>query len=91
MQGDIVVGDLSLLEIDQPWFRCRFYPGDSWDRFRVAFENQASAVDSGDYRAMMDPITTVRELGLQLIPQEGGAPIIPVMIQIRGDRASFRY
>ncbi|MBT1185192.1 hypothetical protein HET69_14515 [Streptomyces sp. CJ_13] len=84
-------GILELVEIDQPWFRCTFTANLSWDRIRGLFEAQASAVDAKDDRLMMESITAVRGLNLHLSPIEKGDIISPVMIQIRGDRANFRY
>lgn len=89
--GKTVLGTLSLVDIDQPWFRCQFSPGAGWDQVRALFEAQAEAVDAGDQTRMMDAIGAVRSLPLQLHPQEGDETITPVMIQVRGGRANFRY
>jgi hypothetical protein len=88
---DTALGSLSLIDIDQPWFRCHFTPGEGWEQVRELFEAQAEAVDSGDQAQMIEAIGAVRGLPLQLHPQEGDETITPVMIQIRGDKANFRY
>jgi hypothetical protein len=88
---DATLGTLSLLDIDQPWFRCHFTPGDGWEDVRELFQAQAEAVDDGNQAQMIEAIGAVRELALQLHPRGDGEPITPVMVQIRSDRASFRY
>ena len=40
---------------------------------------------------MIEAVGAVRELQLQLIAVGAGEPITPVMVQIRADRANFRY
>jgi hypothetical protein len=89
--GDSVLGILSLIDIDQPWFRCEFNPGEDWTQVSRLFEAQAEAVDSGDQGKMMEAIGAVRSLQIELRPQDGGEAIVPVMVQIRGTKASFRY
>ncbi|WP_157850861.1 hypothetical protein [Streptomyces exfoliatus] len=85
------IGVLHLLEIDQPWFRCEFAESHGWQRVRDLFEAQAEAVDSGDQERMMQAIGAVRSLQLELYSADSGETIEPVMIQIRDDRANFRY
>ncbi|MFD7482514.1 hypothetical protein [Streptomyces mirabilis] len=77
--------------IDQPWFRCEFTPGKGWERVSRLFEAQAAAVDSGNEEKMMEAISAVRRLPLELHSLQGGEKIIPVIIQIRGNKANFRY
>ncbi|GGU44218.1 hypothetical protein [Streptomyces violascens] len=88
---NITIGRLELIEIDQPWFRCRFSPADGWEAAKEIFEEQAAAVDSGNAIAMVGPIEAVKQMDLKLFPVSGGDPITPVIIQIRGETASFRY
>ncbi|MFE9975692.1 hypothetical protein ACFYRD_34475 [Streptomyces hirsutus] len=90
-KGNTPLGVLSLVEIDQPWFRCVFTPGEGWEKVGHLFEAQAEAVDSGDQHGMMQAIGAVRGLALELRSQETDETIIPIMLQIRGDRANFRY
>ncbi|MFE0382125.1 hypothetical protein ACFW1M_42730 [Streptomyces inhibens] len=89
--GDTTLGTLSLIDIDQPWFRCHFTPGEGWEQVRELFEAQAEAVDGGDQGRMIEAIGAIRNLPLQLHPQDGDETITLVMIQIRGDKANFRY
>ncbi|MFG1663786.1 hypothetical protein [Streptomyces sp. Y7] len=87
-----LLGIVSLAEIDQPWFRCEFAPSEGWQEFEYLFQEQAAAVDSGDQQRMMEAIGAVRGLQLELQPQEDdGEAITPIMIQIRGNEANFRY
>ncbi|WP_426567281.1 hypothetical protein [Streptomyces canus] len=89
--GDTRLGILTLTEIDQPWFRCEFAPGEGWEQVEQLFQAQAAAVDSGDQQRMMEAIGAVRNLQLKLHLRDGGEVITPIMIQIRGNKANFRY
>ncbi|MGW1069078.1 hypothetical protein ACWD4F_31775 [Streptomyces aureus] len=89
--ADAPVGVLTLAVIDQPWFRCEFIPGENWEQVRHLFEAQAVSVDSGNENEMMEAISAVRKLSLSLHPVHDGEVIIPVMIQIRSNKANFRY
>ncbi|QTZ95803.1 hypothetical protein [Streptomyces auratus] len=86
-----MIGTLFCIEIDQPWFRCEFALAEGWGKVGDLFAAQAAATDSGDQEALMHAIGAVRNLELNLHPQEGDEIIKPIMIQIRGDRANFRY
>ncbi|TXC97417.1 hypothetical protein [Streptomyces sp. ISID311] len=85
------IGTLFCIEIDQPWFRCEFTAGEGWEEVGGLFAAQAAATDSGDQEALMHAIGAVRNLEPELHPQEGKEIIKPVVIQIRGDKANFRY
>ncbi|WP_328974245.1 hypothetical protein [Streptomyces canus] len=89
--GETALGTLSLIEIDQPWFWCQFSPAEGWDEVRDLFAAQAAAVDGGDQNRMIEAIGAIRNLPLQLHPREDDEVITPDMIQVRGDKASFRY
>lgn len=89
--GESSIGVLSLIEIDQPWFRCSFTPGEGWGAVRQRFEAQSEAVDSGDEAKMMEAISAVRSMSLELRPLGEGELISPVIVQIRGNQANFRY
>ncbi|MFE9404708.1 hypothetical protein ACFYNY_23550 [Streptomyces sp. NPDC006530] len=86
------VGTVELVEIDQPSFKCRFAPSPAWADFSDLFENQARVVDQGIAAEAGAALKAVQDLELILVPVEsGGQTIRPSIIQIRGDRASFRY
>ncbi|MFF7233047.1 hypothetical protein [Streptomyces sioyaensis] len=85
------IGTLFCIEIDQPWFRCEFTPGEGWEGVGDLFAAQAAATDSGDQEALMHAIGAVRNLELELHPQEGNEIIKSIVIQIRGAKANFRY
>ncbi|TXS44079.1 hypothetical protein EAO75_30195 [Streptomyces sp. uw30] len=90
--GATLLGVVSLTEIDQPWFRCEFTPSKGWGEVEYLFQEQADAVDSGDQQRMMEAIGAVRNLQLKLQSQAGDDEVItPIMIQIRGNKANFRY
>ncbi|MGC0334919.1 hypothetical protein RKD23_007996 [Streptomyces sp. SAI-170] len=89
--GQTLLGTLTLAEINQPWFICHFTPAAGWDQAEGLFRAQADAVDSADQAQMTDAVGAVRNLPLQLLPQDGSRPITPVTIQIRAHQASFRY
>ncbi|WP_158781224.1 hypothetical protein [Streptomyces sp. NRRL S-237] len=86
-----LVGVLDLIEIDQPWFRCRFSPEAGWTAVESLFESMASAHRRRDYERYGELLIAVRSLGLTLEPMSEGDSIVPIMIKIEGDEASFRY
>lgn len=85
------IGTLAIIEINQPWFRCSFTPGDGWAEVKALFAAQAEAFDGGEEPVMREAVRAVKDLHLQLHPQEGGEAITPVMMHIRGNEANFRY
>ncbi|MGP3953890.1 hypothetical protein [Streptomyces sp. 7N604] len=90
--GEALLGVVTLIDIDQPWFRCHFEPADSWGDFAQLFETLARVVDEGIAQDASAALKAVHDLDLRLIPEEGvGEVVRPVIIQIRGDRANFRY
>ncbi len=90
--GNVVLGTLSLAEIDQPWFRCEFEPGEGWSEVSRFFDAQAAAVDSRNDQRIIEAVGAVRGLPLKLYPLEEGEIITPLIIQIRGAvKANFRY
>ncbi|MCC3766282.1 hypothetical protein [Streptomyces sp. UNOC14_S4] len=89
--GAALVGTLFLLEIDQPWFRCRFEPSGEWDSLSTLFEAQEEARAMNFPEDMVWSIAAVRDLDLELHPVDGGEVIRPVMIYIGKEQSSFRY
>ncbi|WP_344953801.1 hypothetical protein [Actinomadura miaoliensis] len=43
-RGETLIGTLYLADVDQPWFVCRFEPGDGWETARALFEAQADVL-----------------------------------------------
>ncbi|WP_162952345.1 hypothetical protein [Streptomyces hundungensis] len=87
-----IVGTIELVGIDQPSFKCRFVPSPAWADFSDLFEKQARVVDQGIAEEAGAALKAVQELELILVPVESaGQTIRPSIIQIRGDRASFRF
>ncbi|MFI1972835.1 hypothetical protein BLA24_30990 [Streptomyces cinnamoneus] len=89
--GATLVGTLFLLEVDQPWFRCRFEPSGEWDSVSPLFEAQEEARAMNFPEDMVWSIAAVRDLNLELHPVDGGENIRPVMICIGMEQSSFRY
>ncbi|WP_030387842.1 hypothetical protein [Streptomyces sp. NRRL S-241] len=86
-----LIGVLDLIEIDQPWFRCRFSPEAGWTAVESLFESMASAHRQRNYERYGELLISVRSLGLTLEPLSEGYSIVPVMLKVEGERASFRY
>ncbi|GAA5204933.1 hypothetical protein GCM10023323_10170 [Streptomyces thinghirensis] len=87
------IGTLQLSEIDQPWFRCDFTPGDSWQTFSSIFERLSAAVDRGADGEVSEAFREFLSLKLRLTAKaQYGPDIEPVILQIRdGKVAVFRY
>ncbi|MGW3117362.1 hypothetical protein ACWDBW_09460 [Streptomyces sp. NPDC001107] len=78
--GDTALGVLFLVDIDQPWFRCEFKPGEGWAEFGQLFDAQAAAVDSTDDQRIVEAVGAVRDLPLKLHPLGEGETITPFII-----------
>ncbi|MEW1824270.1 hypothetical protein [Streptomyces sp. NPDC088196] len=85
------LGTLVLLEINQPWFRCDFTPGEDWDEVEALFEAQAEAFASDAEPVMREAVKAVRELHLKLHSQDDEEVMEPIMIHIHAGEANFRY
>ncbi|MFH8785871.1 hypothetical protein [Streptomyces roseoverticillatus] len=91
MQDGTVVGRLLLLEVDQPWFICRFSPAEHWESVCEFFEEQSCAMKSGDPEMIAVSMRKVRSMELRLLPEvPAGEEIEPIMIHVEGETAKFR-
>ncbi len=89
--GSDTLGTVTLSGIDQPWFRCEFSPATPWENFRLLFERQAAAVDSGTDDEVSAALKDIFDLNLELLPVTEGQRVKPTILQIRGSSAIFRY
>ncbi|MFE9559420.1 hypothetical protein ACFYOD_39110 [Streptomyces sp. NPDC006703] len=89
--GDLLVGELWDVSVDQPWFLCRFVPGAGWDELGPLFAAQEEARRQNFPEHLIEAIAAVRDLGVELRPVAGGEPIRPWMIYLSEGRPSFRY
>lgn len=86
------VGTVEVTGIDQPSVQCRFIPSSAWAEFSDLFENQARVVDLGISTEAGAALKAVQDLELVLESVESESwTIRPSIIQIRGNRASFRF
>ncbi|MGH4035188.1 hypothetical protein ACQB60_40440 [Actinomycetota bacterium Odt1-20B] len=95
MRGDTRIGELQVDSIDQPWFLCRFTPGPGWGTVRAEFEAKADLRGPDpDGLRMMQVIQPIMDLGLTLVPADGGLPMRlfkECIVWINGDSARLRY
>ncbi|MFG3254592.1 hypothetical protein [Streptomyces sp. NPDC048172] len=91
LYGSSLVGHLSDVEVDQPWFVCRFEPGEGWAEVSALYAAQEEARRQGFPPELVGAIAAVRELGVELRPVRGGELIRPFMLYLSEDGASFRY
>ncbi|MHC5908580.1 hypothetical protein ACVNF4_32570 [Streptomyces sp. S6] len=95
MRGDIRIGELREYEIDQPTFLCRFTPGPGWEAVRTWFEHwETLRGPDPDGSRTMRVVKPIRDLGLTLVPDDGGAPMAlfqECVVRIDSETARLRY
>ena len=95
MQGESRVGELREYAVDQPFFLCHFVPGPAWAEVRPLFEAWAAlnGPDPDGFRTAQ-AIKPIMDLGLTLVPADGGPPMAlfkECILRIDGDSARLRH
>ncbi|MBB4986744.1 MULTISPECIES: hypothetical protein [Streptomyces] len=96
LQGEVLVGELSEYDCDQPFFLARFTPGPGWESVRALLEAWAafkgSDPDGARFVALAKPL---QDLELTLAPVDGRQPPLQLfkncMVRIKGPEARLRY
>ncbi|MFF5252572.1 hypothetical protein ACFY4K_11050 [Streptomyces leeuwenhoekii] len=95
LHGDVLVGELSEYDCDQPFFLARFAPGPGWEGVRSLFEAWAAYEgpdpDGLRFVALVKPL---QDLGLMLAPVDGQPPLQlfkDCIVRINGSEARLRY
>ncbi|WP_326652209.1 MULTISPECIES: hypothetical protein [unclassified Streptomyces] len=95
MQGEVQVGELREYGVDQPTFLCHFVPGPGWEAVQGLFEAWAAVQDPDpDGSRTAQTIRPLMDLGLTLVPTDGGTPLDcfrTCIVRIHGDTARLRY
>jgi hypothetical protein len=90
MRGKTCLGQLTLRDIDQPFFHCDFTPRAEFAAYEALFQAEATALesDSAAYDALA---AQVDALGLTLVAQPGGTAVDSPLLHISQGTAWFRY
>ncbi|WP_369250995.1 hypothetical protein [Streptomyces sp. R41] len=95
MQGDVLIGELRQYGFDQPTYLCHFVPGPGWEAVKGLFEAWAAVQGPDpDGSQNADAIRPLMDLGLTLLPANGGTPLDcfrSCIVRIYGDTARLRY
>jgi len=90
MREEICLGQLTLREIDQPFFFCDFVPRPEFAAYEALFQAEATALENGS-SACDELGAQVEALGLTLVAQPGEASIVETLLHINQGTAWFRY
>jgi hypothetical protein len=96
LRGDILVGELSEYDCDQPFFLAHFTSGPGWESVRPLFEAWAAFrgpdPDGARFVALVEPL---HDLELTLAPVDGRQPPMQLfkncIVRINGTEARLRY
>ncbi|MCI3276949.1 hypothetical protein [Streptomyces cylindrosporus] len=96
LQRDILLGELSEYDCDQPFFLARFLPGPGWESVRPLFEALAALRGPDpDGTRTVAVVKPLRDLDLTLVPVGGGHSVLQVFkdcwLRIDGSEARLRY
>lgn len=95
MHGDTRLGLLTLYEIDQPWFNCRFEAEAAFEEIRPLFDAELQAMEAEPaletkHDKWEKAYDAIDALNLYLV-SNAGETIGPMLLHIRDDEAWFRY
>ncbi|MER5877620.1 MULTISPECIES: hypothetical protein [unclassified Streptomyces] len=90
-RGHEVVGVLTLEAIDMFWTDCRFEPSNGWPALKPFVDASRAAWGSRDQDAGIKADEAIYALGLELVPDNGGAVIRDFLLRIDGDTATARF
>lgn len=100
MQGDTLLGTLTVTDLDQPWFLCLFAPEAAFEAVRPLFDAELAVGEAEDHArsigvnigidAWESAYQNIEALGLRLVP-DVGETIDHFLLHINGAEAWFRY
>jgi len=94
MVGDELIATLDGVNVDMPWFECRFTPEDAFEKFAPLFERELSLVEAPGEMDVEEWERTMREIwsrGLVLV-LDGGERIEEYALHVYADgTARLRY
>lgn len=88
---DEILGTLTLLYVDQPFFHCSFEPTQIYQCYKPLFDSEIALLEEDDMEAWEVEYSKIDELGLLLKPKGSGEIINDFLLHIEGDTAWFRY
>ena len=93
-RGNALLGTLQVIDLDQPWFICEFVRASGFESVKPLFDEELALLegsDNFDIDAWENAYSRIDDLGLQLVPTDGGTPIDEFVLHIDGQEARFRY
>ncbi len=90
------LGTLEVVNIDQPWFMCKFEATPAFEQFRPLFDEELRLLeqdrqDDNDWEEWEAAYSRIEELGLCIGALDGGNDITDFLVHIEGEEAWFRY
>jgi hypothetical protein len=93
-RGNVRLGTLQVIDLDQPWFVCEFVSTPDFEDVKPLFDEELALLeesDTFDIEAWEKAYSRIDDLGLQLVPTDSAAPISEFLLHIDGREARFRY
>ena len=91
MRGRIRLGTLQVLEVDQPWFRCRFEPTAAFADVRELFAEQQRCLDVEDWDGLEAAMQAIQARQVRLDALDGDLELTEFLLHIDGEHADLRY
>src|SRR5262245_6111313 len=91
MQGEGCLGNLQPSDLGQPWVYSMCTPSAEFESVMTLFEDEVALLNSHeeDWDAWEKAYQRIEDLGLRLVPQDGGPAIEEFLLHIDGDVACF--
>lgn len=90
LRGDILLGTLTVTDLDQPWFLCHFAPEAAFEAVKPLFDAELAVLEAEDVDAWESAYLDIEALRLCLVPDVGEA-IDHFLLHINDVEAWFRY
>jgi hypothetical protein len=91
MQGEALLGILTLSYTDQPFYFCTFEPTASYQIAKPFFERELAFLNADDMESWESAYDAIDKLGLCLKDIEENVVITEFILHIEADEAWFRY
>ena len=90
-RGDTILGKLTLYEVNQPWFNCKFEPTESFAEVKHLFDKRLNMMDTADAEEWEEADIQFDAMNLRLVYESSGEEIDELLLNIKDDEAWFRY
>ncbi|MEL7187068.1 MAG: hypothetical protein AAFN50_11650 [Pseudomonadota bacterium] len=80
-----------MIDVDMPWFNCKFLPTSDFSQFAHLFENELALLNADEMEKWETAYDEIDALGLKLVPTDAdAADLIDLILHVEGSKAWFR-